>query len=224
MTCKIFDAKKRELGEIPVNKGLYCVKAPRKLFAGVASAKEPLTMEEVHVRLGHITPEAIRKMLHDGTITGITLDPAHSTMGACKSCKYAKATQKAIGKVQDPPRHEKICDEVHTDLWGPSPVQTIAKSQYFASFTDDHTCFTNLYLLKTKDETFSTYKSYEAWINMQFDTKIKCLLSDRRGEYLSEEFTHHLASHGTERKLTVHDTLEHDGMAEQLNRRLLERV
>lgn len=37
-------------------KGLYTIRAPKKLLAGIASAKEPLTMEEIHVRLGHLAP------------------------------------------------------------------------------------------------------------------------------------------------------------------------
>ncbi|KIO09074.1 hypothetical protein M404DRAFT_110358, partial [Pisolithus tinctorius Marx 270] len=88
-----------------------------------------LTMEEIHIRLGHIAPEAIWNMLKDGTITGIKLDEAHSTMGTCNSCEYAKATQKPIGKERchtpkcNPPHCEHLGDEVHTDLWGPSLVQ-----------------------------------------------------------------------------------------------------
>ncbi|KAI6015514.1 hypothetical protein PISMIDRAFT_74005, partial [Pisolithus microcarpus 441] len=76
-----------------------------------------LTMEEIHVQLGHIAPTAIQAMLKDGAISSITLNEAHSTMGACNSCEYAKTTCKPIGKEQN------LGDEVHTDLWGPSPVQ-----------------------------------------------------------------------------------------------------
>ncbi|KIK78540.1 hypothetical protein PAXRUDRAFT_101754, partial [Paxillus rubicundulus Ve08.2h10] len=106
--CQIFDGKKKQLGEIPVSKGLYCVMTLQTLYTGIAKMKEALTMEEVHYRLGHIAPNTIRKMLHDGTITGITLDTRHVTMGSCDSCDYAKAI---------------FGDKVHSDLWGPSPVQ-----------------------------------------------------------------------------------------------------
>lgn len=37
-------------------RGLYTVCASKKLLAGIASAKEPLTMEEIHIRLGHLAP------------------------------------------------------------------------------------------------------------------------------------------------------------------------
>lgn len=80
--CQIFDVKKK-LGEVPLNKGLYCIKCPCQIFAGIAKATDMLTMEEVHVHLGHIAPTAIHTMLKDGKIKGITLDEAHSIMSAC---------------------------------------------------------------------------------------------------------------------------------------------
>jgi len=78
--------------------------------------------------------------------------------------------------------------------------------------------------LKLKDETFEAYKKYDAWVSTQFNMKIKCLHSDRGGEYTSEEFTRYLASKGTERKLTIHDTPEHNGVAERLNRTIVKRT
>jgi hypothetical protein len=62
-SCKIFSDTKKLLGEVPVSKGLYCVKGPRKLFAGLANADETLTMREVHARLGHISLDSIMKMI-----------------------------------------------------------------------------------------------------------------------------------------------------------------
>ena len=89
---------------------------------------------------------------------------------------------------------------------------------------DDYTCFTQLYLQKAKSDTFDSYQAYEAWLSTQFSTKIKCLHSDRGGEYLSAEFTNYLKSKGTERRVTVHDTPEHNGVAERLNWTLVECV
>src|SRR5271168_3388864 len=44
------------------------------------------------------------------------------------------------------------------------------------------------------------------------------------GEYLGKEFSQYLSSQGTERKLTVHDTPQYNGVSERLNRTLLERT
>lgn len=92
------------------------------------------------------------------------------------------------------------------------------------SFTDDHTQYTCLYLQSAKSKTFESYKTYEAWLQTQHDAKVKRLRSDHGGEYLSDEFSHHLKGQGTERKLTTHETPQHNGVTEQLNRTLVERV
>ncbi|KAG6329980.1 hypothetical protein ID866_9109 [Astraeus odoratus] len=113
---KIFNARKKLLGMMPVSKGLYTVNAPQTPYAGIASTEEPLTMVEVHARLGHTAPKSIRQMLKAGTITGIKCDPGHTMMGSCDSCEYAKATRKSIGKVRDPPRCVQCGEEIHTDL------------------------------------------------------------------------------------------------------------
>ena len=196
----------------------------RKLFAGLAKQGKPLTMQEVHEQLGHIAPDSIRQMIQDGTVTGITLDEAHKSMGTCDSCEYAKLMHKPIGKLRDPLHQSNLGDEVHTDLWGPSPVQTSGHSRYYASFTNDYTRYTRLYLQKVKSNTFDSYQAFEAWLSTQFNTKVKCLCSDRGGEYLSAEFTKYLKSKGTERRVTVHNTPEHNGVAERLNQTLVERV
>ena len=58
----------------------------------------------------------------------------------------------------------------------------------------------------------------------QMGINIKCLHADRGGEYLNNAFIDYLDEHGMEHKLTVHDTLEENGVAERLNRMLIERV
>lgn len=72
----------------------------------------------------------------------------------------------------------------------------------------------NIYFLQGKDETFKSYQIYEAWLSTQYKTCIKCFHLDRGGEYLSQEFSDHLKKARTTRKLTVHDTPEHNGIAE----------
>jgi hypothetical protein len=56
-----------------------------------------------------------------------------------------------------------------------------------------------------KSEAFDAYKAYEAELLRQKGIQIKKLFSDRGGEF-------------------VHDTPEHNGIAERLNRTLLEKV
>ena len=81
-----------------------------------------------------------------------------------------------------------------------------------------------LYLQKAKSDTFDSYQAFKAWLSTQFHTKVKCLRSDHGGEYLSAKFTKYLKSKGTEHRVTMHDTPEHNGVAERLNQMLVEQV
>jgi hypothetical protein len=78
--------------------------------------------------------------------------------------------------------------------------------------------------LKSKDKVLSCYKVFEAWLETQFRVKIKALMSDHRGEYLSNAFTMHLDLKGTTRLLTVHDSPASNGIVECCNGVITEHV
>ena len=77
--------------------------------------------------------------------------------------------------------------------------------------------------MSSKDQVFAKYKLYEAMMSRQRDECIKTLFTDRGGEYTSKEFEEYLAKKGTKHRLTVHDTPEQNGVAEQLNCTLVEK-
>src|SRR5882762_2518485 len=184
-----------------------------------------LTVMELHRRLGHVAPDVARRQVENGLVSGIMLRPDGNDITFCDSCTYAKATRKPVPKERDPGhRATSFGLEVHSDVWGPAPVQTLSHRQYYVSFTDDFSRLTHLYLLRRKNETFAAYKEYEAWCHTQMNARIRILRSDRGGEYLSEEFKGHLAAAGTVHRLTVHDTPAQNGVVERLNRTLIEQV
>ena len=174
---------------------------------------EMLSINELHRHLGHVSHERAKLLVTKGLAEGLILDK-ESQPTICESCEWAKATRKAIVKVREGENAAAVGDEVHSDVWGPAPVETLGRRRYYVSFIDDYSRYTCVYFLQTKDETFESYLRYEAWLSTQFDVRIKCLNSDRGGEYLSKEFSDHLKRNGTTRRLTVHDTPEHNGVAE----------
>ena len=222
--CILRDSCDDLVGEIPKsNRGLYRVV---HLPGGnsVNAATETVTVMELHRRMGHIAPSAARRLAEQGLVSGLKFDLSKDEPTFCESCVYAKATRKPIAKARQGERATEFAQEVHTDLWGPAPMQTINGRRYYISFTDDKTRLTYLHLLRQKSEAFGAYKDFESWCRTQHDARVKILHSDRGGEYLGKEFTLHLKSAGTEHKLTVHDTPQHNGVAERLNRTLLEKV
>ena len=221
--CEITDPNGKIVGEVPkTNRGLYRVEHYPET-ADVAS--EELTLEQFHRRMGHISPESARKLVSQGLVTGVSLELTdHVNSIFCESCIYAKSSRKPIQKVRGGERADEFGGEVHSDLWGPAPVESRGGKRYYIAFPDDKTRLTHLYLLRKKDEAFQTYKEYEAWVGTQLSAKIKVLHSDRGGEYKTKEFVTHLKSKGTVSKFTVHDTPQHNGVAERRNRTIVERI
>src|SRR5580658_2869541 len=219
-TCQIRNKSDKVIGTIPVGQnGLYKVE---RVYAA-ATPLERVDLVTLHRRLAHIAPDAIRKMVRGGAIEGIELVDDGSTV-ICDACEQAKATRKDIRKEREAPLAAEFGEEVHTDLWGPSPVPSLGGRGYYVTFSDDYSRFTKLTILRSKDETLDAYKSYAAWVLTQKGIKIKRLRSDRGGEYTGNAFSKFLQEQGTERRLTTHDTPQHNGVAESLNRRLMERV
>jgi hypothetical protein len=219
--CKITSPRGKVVGTIPSNgNGLYRVE---HVHAASPVTNEAIDIRTLHRRLGHVAAETIRALVRSHAIQGISLiDDGQKVY--CESCEYAKATRKVIKKEREGAIAEAFGDEIHTDVWGPSPLQTIGGRKYYITFTDDHSRYSHIKLLRSKDEAFQAYKDFSAWALTQHGVKIKRLRSDRGGEYTSAEFDRYLKEQGTERRLTTHDTPQHNGVAESLNRRLLERV
>ena len=174
--------------------------------------------------MGHIVPKAARKLVDAGLVTGLALNPT-SREEHCEACLYAHATRKPVSKVRVSPQAKQYGDEIHTDIGGPTRVATRGGRRYFITFTDDATRYTLTYLLPVKSDALTLYWRFEAWALTQGHcTAIKVLRSDHGGEYLSDEFSKHLADAGTTHRLTMHDTPQMNGIAECLNRMLFEKV
>jgi hypothetical protein len=188
-----------------------------------AAQESQVNILTAHWRLGHISANAIRDLAHANAVTGLHIIDPSSTI-SCNSCEHAKATHKTIRKQSTTSCTQAFGNKIHTDVWGPSRVVTLGGRHYYITFTDDHTRFTKIQLLQTKDEAFAAYKSFAAWVKTQHGVRVKRLRSDHGGEYTSSEFSDFLKSQGTEHCLTTHDTPQHNGVLESLNRQILERV
>jgi len=222
--CEIQALDGQVIGSVPkTSRGLY--KLTQEVSDEAANAAvEVLTLDQLHRRMGHISAGAARQLVDKALVTGVKLDEKLGAEFFCESCVYAKATRKPVAKAREGECATSFGDEVHSDLWGPAPVETKGGRKYYVSFTDDATRFTHLYLLRAKSDTFDAYQKYEAWCNTQLDARVKILHSDRGGEYMDNKFIEHLKKRGTEQKLTVHDTPAHNGVAERRNRTILERI
>ena len=89
---------------------------------------------------------------------------------------------------------------------------------------DDKTHYIWVYPLKTKDEVFERFLEWKALVENVSGKKLKRLRTDNGGEYTSKRFEGYLKSCGIQHEKTIPKTPEQNGVAERLNRTLVESV
>ena len=92
------------------------------------------------------------------------------------------------------------------------------------SIIDDFSRMVWVYALKSKDKTFETFKTWKTMIENQKDRKIKIIRTDNGLEFCNKEFAHLCKQDDILRHLSVPGNPKQNGLAERMNRILLERV
>jgi transposase InsO family protein len=77
---------------------------------------------------------------------------------------------------------------------------------------DDYTRMTWITFLKEKSEAFEKFKSFKSLVENDIDLKIKCLRSDRGGEFTSYVFDEFYENHGIKRHFSVARTPQQNGV------------
>ena len=81
-----------------------------------------------------------------------------------------------------------------------------------------------MYTLKSKVEVFETFLVWKKMVENQTGRKIKVLRYDNGIEYRNDQFLIFCKKDGISRHFTVRDTPQQNGVAERMNRTLLEKV
>ena len=196
-----------------------------------------------HQRLAHINAETIKNISTHGVVKGIDIKPA-AKITNCTGCILGKSHRSPFPKMSGR-KSSNILDLVHSDVLGPVEVPSIGGSRYIITFIDDHSKWIAEYTMRKKSEALSRFIEFKAYAENQFNKKIgkvqihqydgshvdsesmqklKALRSDNGGEYLSNEFKEFLLENGIKHELTVVYTPQQNGVAERMNRTLLNLV
>ncbi|GKD96109.1 retrotransposon protein, putative, ty1-copia subclass [Tanacetum coccineum] len=135
-----------------------------------------------HCRLGHISKKRIEKLQHDGLLNLIDT----KSFEKCISCLSGKMARKPYSHQVE--RAKDLLGLIHIDVCGPFRIVSRQGSSYFVTFTDDFSRYGYVYLLKHKHEVFETFKVFQKEVENQLGKTIKLLLTNREGEYISQEF------------------------------------
>ena len=171
-----------------------------------------------HCRLGHIGVKRMKKLHTDGLLESLDFE----SFDTCEPCLMGKMTKTPFSGIME--RATDLLEIIHTDVCGPMNVEARGGYRYVLTLTDDLSRYGYIYLMKHKSETFEKFKEFQSEVENQRDRKIKCLRSDRGGEYLSHEFGTHLRKCGIVSQLTPPGTPQRNGVSERRNRTLLDMV
>ena len=97
-------------------------------------------------------------------------------------------------------------------------------AHYFVSFIDDYSRKVWVYFMKQKSEVFRIFKQWKAKVENQTGKKLKYFRSDNGTEYKDISFLQFCQDEGITRHFSVKRTPEQNGVAERMNRTLLERA
>lgn len=188
-------------------------------FAALSVTK--VTRDVWHRRLGHLS-QASMEMLKNGLADGISFNDDEQVQH-CIPCIKGKQARKAFPKGKARRAQDKL-ELIHSDVCGPMSVNSWGGKRYLLTFTDDFSRKSFSYLLKSKAETMSAFIEFKRLVENQTDLKIKRLRTDNGREYCNKAFNRFLRRHGIVHETTVPYNPEQNGVAERLNRTVIEKA
>ena len=103
-------------------------------------------------------------------------------------------------------------------------TKSIGGAEYFLTFIDNRTRYVWVYPMKHKSEVFDRFLEWKVMVENASGHKLKVLRTDNGGEFTSTKFEEFLKSKGIRHERTIPKTPEQNGVAERLNRTLVETV
>ena len=180
--------------------------------------------EEVlwHQRLGHLSWVRMDKLARESMAKDFTYKPG-GNHPFCVACTEGKQTRNSFQTKPEITSKEPL-EVVHSDVCGKMGTPSLSGAEYVLTFVDDKTRYSWCYIIKRKSEVFEKFKEWKAMAEKSCKASVKTLRTDNGGEYISSEFEQFLKTNGIRHEYTVPKTPEQNGVAERLNRTLIEKV
>lgn len=225
--CHIFDKNRKLIASASMVNDLYRLNGQAKENNSTNSESEPYkaliakTSSAIwHRRMGHICQSNLKKV-KNSTI-GMECNEIKDKIN-CKVCaigKQSRAPFKHTGT------HAKaILELVHSDICGPMPVKSFGGNKYFVTFIDDFSRNVTVVPIKEKSQALSEFIKFKTICENQFSKKVmKIIRTDNGKEYVNHDFDQYLLKHGIIHQKSAPYVHEQLGVAERMNRTLMERV
>lgn len=174
-----------------------------------------------HQRYGHFSYKGLRTLSYRKMVIGLPVIATSKV--TCEACMKGKQHRAPFPKRSTWRATERL-QLIYSDICGPVTPASNSQKRYLLTFIDDYTRKTWIYFLLEKSETFYQFKLFKASVEKECGLSIKCLRTDRGGEYKSTKFKVFYKEQGTKRQLTMAYTPQQNGVAERKNRTIMNLV
>ena len=175
-----------------------------------------------HRRFGHLGVRSLQKLANEQLVNGFDYDSSRE-ISFCQACVEGKLHKNQL-PVTGGKRAKEPLELVHSDVCGKIQTPSLGGGHYFLTFIDDNTRYVWIYILKNKDQVVEKFVEWKALVENSSGQKLKMLHTDNGGEYTSTEFIKYLKKEGVRHEFTVPKTPQQNGVAERMNRTLVEAV
>ena len=184
----------------------------------VLNTEEIYNWETWHRRFGHVSYSGLQKLFDKNIVEGFNVD-IRSPKPDCEACIQAKHTISPFNGKSD--RNTKPGDLTHIDLWGKYQTQSINGNQYYILFVDDAARYITVFFLKRKEEAGQYVKNYLTNLKTH-DKNPKAIRVDRGSEFLNQTLYSWCNENGIDIQTTAPYSPSQNGIAERMNRTLVE--
>ena len=221
--CKIYHKEKGLIMETTMSSNRMFI-LPVKPQSNVSACFNTITEDSTqlwHCRFGHLGFKGLRILEQKRMVNGLPQLKTPSKI--CKDCLAGKQQRDPFPKVSTW-RASQILQLIHADICGPITPASNSKKRYLITFIDDYSRKTWVYFLVEKSEAFDTFRSFKNHVEKETSIFIKCLRTDRGGEFTSQAFNDFCKENGINRQLTAAYTPQQNGVAERKNKTIMNMV
>ncbi|CAI7828051.1 unnamed protein product [Closterium sp. NIES-54] len=189
----------------------------------VQSAHASITYRMTHKRLGHPSYTFMDATFRNGDVEGLSISDKTSPLKPpCDSCIRGKMSKAPFPTGGDK-RTTRPLKLVHSDIMDLGDAHPSLR--YVLMLKDDYTNYLWVAPLARRSDMATVFSAWHREMKTKLPTKpLAALRADDGGEYTANAFTDYLSSHGINHQTSLPHTPQHNGVAERVNRTLMDRV
>lgn len=167
-----------------------------------------------HRRFDHLSYKGLRTLQWKQMVHGLPNFSAPTV--TCTDCLNGKQHREVMSKNSTWRANMKL-ELIHVDICGPILPESNSGKRYILCFIDDFSRKSWVFILTTKSEAFTCFKNFKIMFEKESSLRVKCLRTDRGGEFTSHAFNEFCSNEGIKRQLTTAYTPQQNGVAERKN-------